>query len=53
MDKIDKKLSNDAFIAKAPDKVVALQKERRDKYQAELMTLNDALSKFDWLHFTI
>ena len=47
MDKIDKKLSNDAFIAKAPENVVALQKERRDKYQAELTTLNDALSKFD------
>ena len=44
IDKIDKKLSNDAFVAKAPEKVVALQKERRADYVAEQEKLKEALS---------
>jgi len=44
IDKIDKKLSNEAFISKAPEKVVTLQKERRAAYEAELEKLNEALS---------
>jgi len=43
IEKIDKKLGNEAFIAKAPEKVVALQNERRDAYSAELEKLNEAL----------
>jgi len=43
IDKIDKKLSNKAFTDKAPEKVVNLQKERREGYVAELEKLNEAL----------
>ncbi|CAM3631073.1 valine--tRNA ligase [Litorimonas haliclonae] len=44
IDKIDKKLSNEAFVAKAPEKVVALQKERRADYIAEQEKLKEALA---------
>jgi len=44
IDKIDKKLSNKAFTDKAPEKVVNLQKERREGYVAELEKLNEALA---------
>ena len=43
IEKIDKKLSNEAFVAKAPEKVVNLQKERRAGYAAEVETLQAAL----------
>jgi len=43
IEKIDKKLSNKAFVAKAPEKVVNLQKERRAGYAAEVETLQAAL----------
>jgi len=44
IDKIDKKLSNEAFVSKAPEKVVTLQKERRAGYVAELDKLNEAIA---------
>jgi len=44
IDKIDKKLSNEAFVAKAPEKVVALQKERRADYVSEQEKLKEALA---------
>ena len=44
IEKIDKKLGNEAFVAKAPEKVVALQNERRDAYSAELEKLSEALA---------
>ena len=44
IDKIDKKLGNEAFVSKAPEKVVNLQKERRAGYEAELEKLNEAIS---------
>ena len=40
---IDKKLGNEAFVAKAPEKVVNLQKERRAAYTAEVELLQTAL----------
>ena len=43
IEKIDRKLGNEAFVAKAPEKVVALQKERRAGYAAEVETLQAAL----------
>jgi valyl-tRNA synthetase len=43
IEKIDKKLGNEAFVAKAPEKVVTLQKERRAGYAAEVETLQAAL----------
>ena len=43
IDKIDKKLGNEAFVAKAPEKVVNLQKERRAGYAAEVELLQTAL----------
>ncbi|WP_026941905.1 valine--tRNA ligase [Hellea balneolensis] len=42
--KIDKKLMNPAFTDKAPEKVVNLQKERREGYVAELEKLKEALA---------
>jgi valyl-tRNA synthetase len=44
IDKIDKKLGNEAFVAKAPEKVVNLQKERRADYADEIAKLEEALS---------
>jgi len=44
IEKIDKKLGNEAFVSKAPEKVVTLQKERRAGYEAELEKLNEAIS---------
>ena len=44
IDKIDKKLNNEAFVSKAPEKVVTLQKERRADYVAEQENLRDALN---------
>ena len=43
IEKIDKKLGNEAFVAKAPEKVVTLQKERRAGYAAEVESLQAAL----------
>ena len=43
IEKIDKKLGNEAFVAKAPEKVVKLQKERRAGYAAEVELLQTAL----------
>ena len=43
IEKIDRKLGNEAFVAKAPEKVVTLQKERRAGYAAEVETLQAAL----------
>ncbi|WP_427451134.1 valine--tRNA ligase [Litorimonas sp. WD9-15] len=43
IEKIDRKLGNEAFVAKAPEKVVNLQKERRAGYVAEVETLQAAL----------
>ena len=43
IEKIDKKLGNEAFVSKAPEKVVTLQKERRAGYAAEVETLQAAL----------
>jgi len=43
IEKIDKKLGNEAFVAKAPEKVVNLQKERRAGYAAEVELLQTAL----------
>jgi valyl-tRNA synthetase len=44
IDKIDKKLGNEAFISKAPEKVITLQKDRRAAYSAELVKLDEALA---------
>jgi len=44
IDKIDTQLSNKAFTDKAPEKVVNLQKERREGYVAEREKLNEALA---------
>jgi valyl-tRNA synthetase len=44
IEKIDRKLGNEDFIAKAPEKVVTLQKERRAGYAAEVETLEAALA---------
>ena len=44
IEKIDKKLSNPAFTDKAPEKVVNLQKERRETYSEDVAKLEEALS---------
>ncbi|MGF1474329.1 MAG: valine--tRNA ligase [Geminicoccaceae bacterium] len=43
--KIDKKLGNEAFLAKAPDEVVAVQRERRAETEARLGQLQAALER--------
>jgi valyl-tRNA synthetase len=43
--KIDAKLSNQAFVAKAPEEVIEEQKERRAAAEAARLKLKDALSR--------
>ena len=42
---IDKKLSNDSFVSKAPAEVVEEQRERRDEYAATKTKLAEALER--------
>ena len=42
---IDKKLSNDSFVSKAPAEVVEEQRERRDEYAATKTKLTEALER--------
>ena len=42
--KIDKKLGNEQFVAKAPEEVIAEQKQRKDDAVARRTRLNEALS---------
>jgi valyl-tRNA synthetase len=44
--KIDAKLSNQAFVAKAPEEVIEEQKERRASAETARAKLKDALSRF-------
>ncbi len=44
IDKLDKKLSNQQFLAKAPEEVVAEQRERRDDHAATVSRLQAALA---------
>jgi valyl-tRNA synthetase len=39
LEKIEKKLGNEAFVAKAPEAVVAKERTRADELQATLRTL--------------
>ncbi|MBK1663596.1 valine--tRNA ligase [Rhodospirillum rubrum] len=43
--RIDKKLSNPAFMAKAPDEVVEEQRERRAEYESQRDKVRDALTR--------
>ena len=43
--KIEKKLSNEGFVAKAPEKVVAAQRESQEKYKAKIAMLQESLAK--------
>jgi valyl-tRNA synthetase len=45
IDKVEKKLANQAFIAKAPPEVVDEQRERRDDWLAARSKLEDALGR--------
>ena len=45
IDKVEKKLSNEAFIAKANPAVVEEQRERRDEWAAAKTKLEDALAR--------
>lgn len=44
IDKVDKKLGNAAFVDKAPEKVINLQKDRRTEFSAEQEKLREALA---------
>lgn len=45
IEKIDKKLANESFVAKAPPKVVEEQKTRRADFELQLEKLNAALTR--------
>ncbi len=45
IDKVEKKLANQAFIAKAPPEVVEEQRERRDEWAAARAKLSEALER--------
>ena len=43
--RLEKKLSNEEFVNKAPEKVVAVEREKLEKYKAQLNDTVDALEK--------
>ena len=45
IEKLDKKLGNESFIAKAPPEVVEEQRERRDRAMREAEKLDAILSR--------
>jgi valyl-tRNA synthetase len=47
--RFDKKLANEKFLAKAPDEVVAEQREKREVAQGELDKLRQALERLEAL----
>ncbi len=47
IDKIEKKLSNDKFMSRAPQHVIEEQQERRAEAEQAKTRLNDALSRLD------
>ncbi len=49
IDKVEKKLSNEAFVAKANPEVVEEQRGRRDEWLAARAKLNEALARLDSL----
>lgn len=42
---VENKLNNPGFMAKAPEKVVAAQRESQEKYKAKIAMLQESLSK--------
>ncbi|MFN3232198.1 MAG: valine--tRNA ligase [Alphaproteobacteria bacterium] len=46
---LDKRLDNPSFVAKAPEHVVAEQRDRRDEYAQLIEKLKDALKRLDEL----
>ncbi|WP_041795881.1 valine--tRNA ligase [Pararhodospirillum photometricum] len=45
IDRLDRKLDNPGFVAKAPEEVVAEQRERRADYQAQHARVTEALAR--------
>jgi valyl-tRNA synthetase len=45
--RIDAKLSNEAFVAKAPEEVIDEQREKRAEYEAALAKVTEALKRLD------
>ncbi len=45
IDRVEKKLANEGFVAKAPEKLIASEKEKLAKYKEQLDAVNIALSK--------
>ena len=43
--RLEKKLSNAEFVAKAPEKVVAIEREKLEKYKTQLADTIEALGK--------
>ncbi len=43
--RLEKKLANNEFVSKAPEKVVAVEREKLEKYKAQLKDTLDALGK--------
>jgi valyl-tRNA synthetase len=45
--KVEAKLGNDDFLARAPDEVIAEHEERREAFQQQLVKLVSALERLD------
>ena len=43
--RLEKKLSNPEFVSKAPEKVVAVDREKLEKYKTHLADTDEALKK--------
>lgn len=47
IDRIDKKLSNEGFVSKAPEKIINEEKEKRAKYNDMLIKVDEAIAKLN------
>ena len=47
IDRVDKKLANEGFVAKAPAQLIENEKAKRVKLVDQLASIDDAIAKFD------
>ena len=46
IDRIDKKLGNAGFVAKAPAQVIEGERKKREGYESKLRTIEESIAKY-------